>query len=142
MLFCVGTIFWYEFLLEETTQHSCNPTEVDSFFIENIWDTLMNQLIATMWINVCQAILPSSATSTSSTSLVHLGLLDVHLECLYSSLVLPACFLFLKRCDAQMDRTLWYHVANLINYFRINYLSISYPGSRKCLENIIKCLLK
>ena len=70
MLFFVARIFWYEFLFEETTQHSCNPSEVNCFFIENIWE----------------AIQPSSATSTSLTLLVHLGQLDVCWEFLHSSL--------------------------------------------------------
>ena len=38
MLLSVAGIFWHEFLLEETIQDSCNPSEVDCFFIKSYWD--------------------------------------------------------------------------------------------------------
>ena len=37
-LFCVAGTFWHEFLLEETIQHSCNPSGVEYFFYTNFWD--------------------------------------------------------------------------------------------------------
>ena len=113
----VAAIFWNELLLEITTQHSCNPSEVDCFFIDNlgIISNLSNHLTATMWcvhlllptwlqpcgvstyltatmwcvhLLDCNHVVcpPTSASSTSLTSMVQLGLLDVCLEFVHSLL--------------------------------------------------------
>ena len=118
MLYRVAGIFWHEFLLEEMPQHSCNPSEVDCFFIKNFWD--MFKLFAEPIID-CNHV-PSSVsanppflcykykfdfTGASLTAGPVLGFSAAIIK------VLPICFLFLKRCETQRYRTLQYPIAFL-----------------------------
>ena len=113
MLYCVAIIFWYEFLLEETMQHSCNPTEVDCFFIDHFWEILKfdepidcHHVPSGMSTVTCYKY-KFDINGASWTAGRVFGISTFIIK------ALPACFLFLKRCDAHRHRTLQYPITLL-----------------------------
>ena len=85
MLVFVAGIFWNEFLLEMTIQHSCNPFVVECFFIKNCWDSF--KFVEPIDCNhVPSSVSTFNCFKYKLTSMVHLGLLDVCLEFVHSSL--------------------------------------------------------
>ena len=113
LLYYVTAIFWYEFLLEETTQHSCNPSGVDGFFIKHFWDIL----------KFAEPLDCNHVPSGVSTLICYKYKFDINGAawtagcafgiCTFISKALPTCFIFLKRCDAQMYRKRRYPIVLL-----------------------------
>ena len=113
LLYYVTAIFWYEFLLEETTQHSCDPSGVDCFFIKHFWNIL----------KFAEPIDCNHVPSGVSTFICYKYKFDINGAawtagrvfgiCTFIIKALPTCFLFLKRCDAQMYRKLRYPIVFL-----------------------------
>ena len=114
MLSCVAGIFWLEFLLEETSQHSCNPSEVECFFIKKFWNILIEPIDCN---HVARRVSGNPTftcfkykfdfTGASLTAGPVLGFSAAIIK------VLPICFLFLKRYETQMYKTLQYPIALL-----------------------------
>ena len=110
MLFCVAATFWYEFLLEETIQQTCNPSEVDCFFIKHYWD----------YFKFVEPIDCNHVPSGVSTFTCYKYNFDLNgaswtagrVFAISATIikVLPGCFLFLKRCDAHRHKTLRYPI--------------------------------
>ena len=130
----VARIFLCELLLEATIQHSCNPSEVECFFVKNFWDFF-------------KLVEPIDCNHVASRGLAFICLkykFDINgafwtagrvfAICITIIKVLPAGFLFLKQCDAQMYRTLRYPIVLLclliifVLFFSMvrNIASISY----------------
>ena len=113
MLYCVAGTFWYEFLLEETIQHSCNPSEVECFFIKRYWDVFKfiepldcNHVPSGVSTFTCLKYkfdINGAAWTAGRVLAISTFIIKV----------LPACFLFLKRCDAHRHKTLQYPIALL-----------------------------
>ena len=113
MLYCVAGTFWYEFLLEETIQRSCNPSEVECFFIKRYWD----------YYKFVEPVDCNHVPSGVSTFTCYKYKFDINgaswtagRALAISTFIikaLPACFLFLKRCDACRHKTLRYPIALL-----------------------------
>ena len=113
LLYYVTAIFWYEFLLEETTQHSCNPSGVDCFFIKHFWNILKfaepldchHVPIGVSTVTCYKYKFDINGASwTAGRAFAISGFIIK---------ALPACFLFLKRCDKLRYRTLQYPIALL-----------------------------
>ena len=113
MFGCVAGIFWNEFLLEETIQHSCNPSEIDCFFIEKFWDILK-------FADPIDCNHVASRVSGNPTFICYKYKFDINGASWTTGRVLaistfiikalPACFLFLKRCDTKRHKTLQYPI--------------------------------
>ena len=94
MVYCVTAIFLYEFLLEQTNQHSCNPSQT--------------------------ACYKYKLTSMVQLRLQDVHVFGI---CTFIIKVLSACFLFLKRCDAHRHKTLQYPILLLrLFYFSTSFL--------------------
>ena len=113
MLVYVAAIFWHEFLLEETVQHSCNPSGVECFFYTTFWDSYKfvepvdcNHVPSGVSTFYCYKF-KFDINGASQTAGCAFGI------CTFVIKVLPVCFLFLKRCDAQMHRKLRYPIVLL-----------------------------
>ena len=113
MLLCVAGTFWHEFLLEETIQHSCNPSEVECFFIKNFWN----------FYKFVEPLDCNHVPSGVSTFICYKYKFDINGAAWTAGRVfgistfiikaLPACFLFLKRCEAHRHKTLRYPIVLL-----------------------------
>ena len=113
MLFYVAAIFWYELLLEETIQQSCNPSGVECFFYTNFWDSFKfvepidcNHVPRGVYTFACYKY-KFDINGAFETAGCAFGISTFIIK------ALPACFLFLKRCDAQMHRKLRYPIVLL-----------------------------
>ena len=113
MLLCVAGTFWHEFLLEETIQHSCNPSEVECFVFENFWDFFK-------FVEPIDCNHVPSGVSTFNCLKYKFDINGaswtagrVFAICTFIIQVLPGCFLFLKRYNAQMHRTWRYPIVLL-----------------------------
>ena len=117
MLLSVAGIFWNVFLLEETTRHSCSPSEVDCFIIENFWDIFKFAEPITDCNHVASRVSGNPTLHCSKYKFDFTGAsLSAGPVLGFSAAiikVLPICFLFLKRCDTQRYRTLQYPIAFL-----------------------------
>ena len=116
MFGCVGGIFWNEFLLKTSIQYSCNPSGVECFIIENFWDILkFDEPID------CNDV--ASRVSGNLTFVCYKYKFDIngaswtagHVFGISTFIIkaLPACFHFLKQCDAQRHRKLRYLIVLL-----------------------------
>ena len=113
MLYCVTAVFWYEFLLEQTDQHSCNPCEVDCFFTKTFWDLF----------KFVDPIDCNHVPSGVSTFTCYNYKFDINGAFWTAARVfgisvfiitaLPGCFLFLKWYDVQRHRRLRYPIVLL-----------------------------
>ena len=110
MLSCVAGTFWYEFLLEETIQHSCNPSGVDCFFIKHFWNILKfaepldchHVPIGVSTVTCYKYKFDINGASWTAGRVFGI--------CTTIIKALPACFLFLKRCVAQRNKTMRYPI--------------------------------
>ena len=144
MLLCVGGIFWHEFLLEITIQHSCNPSEVDCFFIKSFWDIVkLVEPIDCKLAATCSSELGQLTfhclkykfdfTGASLTAGTVLGFSVAIIK------VLPICFLFLKRCDTQRYRTLQYLIAFSLLCVLISFVLYILAFQNTCITFSIFC---
>ena len=129
ILFFVAGTFWREFLLEETIKHSCTSSGVECFFYTNFWDSFKfvepidcNHVPSGVYTFACYkykfdingASLTAGRVFTISVFIIK---------------ALPACFLLLKRCDAQRHRILRYPIVLLCLLLILGLISlvVKYP---------------
>ena len=113
ILFCVAGIFWYEFLLEATIQHTCIPSEVDYFFAPNFWDLFKfvepldcNHVPSGVYTFICYKY-KFDINDASWTAGRAFGI------SIFIIKALPACFLIPRGYNAQMYRILQYPIVLL-----------------------------
>ena len=134
MLNCVAGTFWYKFLLEETIQHSCTPSGVECFSYTSFWDLF----------TFVEPIDCNHVPSGVSTFTCYKYKFDINgalwtAGCVlaistFIIKVLPACFLFLRRYNAQMYRILRYPIVLLCLLF-IKYLGLIISTVKNTTEN-------
>ena len=118
MFGCVAGIFWNEFLLETTIQYFCNPSGVECFVIETFGDIL--KFTEPIDCNHVASNLRPSGNPTFNCFKYKFDINGASWTagrvfgiCTFIIKVLPACFLFLKRCHAHRHKTLWYPIVLL-----------------------------